>query len=75
MINILGTDSVPDSILAIPSVTLHWYGKSKRAGRKMGHINVSGGDRSELLYRLQQVAKQLPEADFTEVSDYINRLQ
>jgi 5-(carboxyamino)imidazole ribonucleotide synthase len=75
MINILGTDSVPDSILAIPSVTLHWYGKSKRAGRKMGHINVSGGDRSELLYRLQQVAKQLPEADFPEVSDYINRLQ
>ncbi len=75
MINILGTDSVPDSILAIPSVTLHWYGKSKRAGRKMGHINVSGGDRSELLYRLQQVVKQLPEADFPEVSDYINRLQ
>ena len=75
MINILGTDSVPDSILAIPSVTLHWYGKSKRAGRKMGHINVSGGDRNELLYRLQQVVKQLPEADFPEVSDYINRLQ
>jgi 5-(carboxyamino)imidazole ribonucleotide synthase len=75
MINILGTDGVPESILAIPSVTLHWYGKSKRAGRKMGHINVSGGDRSELLNRLQQVAKQLPEADFPEVSDYINRLQ
>lgn len=75
MINILGTDSVPDSILVIPSVTLHWYGKSKRAGRKMGHINVSGGDRSELLYRLQQVVKQLPEADFPEVSDYINQLQ
>jgi 5-(carboxyamino)imidazole ribonucleotide synthase len=54
---------------------MHWYGKSKRAGRKMGHINVSGSDRTELLYRLQQVAKLLPKADFPEVSDYINGLQ
>lgn len=75
MINVLGTDSVPDSILAIPSVSMHWYGKSKRAGRKMGHINVSGSDRLELLFRLQQVAKLLPKADFPEVSDYINGLQ
>jgi len=75
MINVLGTDNVPNSILAIPSVSMHWYGKSKRAGRKMGHINVSGSDRTELLYRLQQVAKQLPEDDFPEVTDYINGLQ
>lgn len=75
MINILGTDSVPDSILVIPSVSVHWYGKSKRAGRKMGHINVSGSDRNELISRLQQLVKQLPEADFPEVGDYINRLQ
>jgi 5-(carboxyamino)imidazole ribonucleotide synthase len=54
---------------------MHWYGKSKRAGRKMGHINVSGSDRTELLYRLQQIAKQLPAADFPEVTDYINGLQ
>ncbi|HCH69525.1 MAG TPA: 5-(carboxyamino)imidazole ribonucleotide synthase [Colwellia sp.] len=75
MINILGTDNIPKSILSIPSVTIHWYGKSKRVGRKMGHINVSGGDRNNLLYRLQQVVKQLPEIDFPEVSDYVNRLQ
>lgn len=75
MINILGTDNVPEGVLAIPSVTLHWYGKSKRPGRKMGHINVSGSDRGELLYRLQQVVKQLPEADFPEISEYINQLQ
>jgi len=75
MINVLGADSVPDSILAIPSATMHWYGKSKRAGRKMGHINVSGSDRKELLHRLQCLAEQLPEADFPEVSDYVNQLQ
>ncbi|MDP7593547.1 MAG: 5-(carboxyamino)imidazole ribonucleotide synthase [Litorilituus sp.] len=74
MINVVGTDSVPDSILSIPSVTMHWYGKTKRAGRKMGHINVSGSDKKELLYRLQQVAKQLPKIDFPEVSNYVNQL-
>jgi 5-(carboxyamino)imidazole ribonucleotide synthase len=73
MINILGTDSVPDSILAIPSVSMHWYGKSKRVGRKMGHINVSGSNRKELLSRLQLLAKQLPVVDFPEVSDYISQ--
>lgn len=74
MINVLGIDSVPNGILSIPSVTMHWYGKSKRPGRKMGHINVSGSDRDELLQRLKQVANQLPETDFPEVGDYINQL-
>ncbi|MCW8865456.1 MAG: 5-(carboxyamino)imidazole ribonucleotide synthase [Colwellia sp.] len=75
MINVLGTDSVPNSILSIPSVTMHWYGKSKRAGRKMGHINVSGSDRVELLQRLQQVVSLLPENDFPEVNDYVSQLK
>jgi len=74
MINVLGTDTVPDSILAVPSVTMHWYGKSKRPGRKMGHINVSGFDRSELLARLKAVAVLLSEEDFPEVLDYVNQL-
>ena len=42
MVNILGIDTLPESILAIPSLSLHWYGKTQRPGRKMGHINVSG---------------------------------
>jgi len=74
MINILGTDTVPNSILAIPSVTVHWYGKSKRAGRKMGHINVCGQDKNELFSRLKQLAQQLPAQDFPEVADYVNQL-
>lgn len=75
MVNVLGVDSVPNSILSIPSVTMHWYGKSKRAGRKMGHINVSGADRKELLSRLQHVSSLLPEKDFPEVGDYISQLK
>lgn len=75
MVNVLGVDSVPNSILSIPSVTMHWYGKSKRAGRKMGHINVSGADRKELFSRLQHVSSLLPEKDFPEVGDYISQLK
>ncbi len=71
MINILGTDQVSNDILAIPSVTIHWYGKTKRAGRKMGHINVSGRDKSELIARLTKLASILPVDDFPEVADYI----
>ena len=74
MINILGADSVPNSILDIPSVTIHWYGKTKRAGRKMGHINVCGQDRIELINRLTQLAEILPKEDFPDVGEYINSL-
>lgn len=71
MINVLGTDTVPTSVMAIPSASIHWYGKSKRPGRKMGHINVSGASNQALFTRLIELAKQLPEADFPEVLAYV----
>lgn len=71
MINILGTDTVPTSILALPSVGLHWYGKSQRPGRKMGHINISGANNTLLFERLTSLAEQLSETDFPEVLEYI----
>jgi 5-(carboxyamino)imidazole ribonucleotide synthase len=74
MVNILGTDTVPNSILDIPSVTIHWYGKSKRSGRKMGHINVCGKDRVELINRLTQLADLLPNDYFPDFSEYVNTL-
>ncbi len=74
MVNILGADKVPDDVLAIPSVSVHWYGKTKRAGRKMGHINVCGKNKPELLTRLTKLASILPECDFPEVAEYINQL-
>lgn len=39
MINILGEELLPTAILADPHCHIHWYGKEKRPGRKMGHIN------------------------------------
>lgn len=75
MINVLGTDNVPNDILAIPSVSMHWYGKTKRPGRKMGHINVSGQDKKQLIERLDQLANTLPSDEFPEVAEYIGQLK
>lgn len=74
MINVLGVDSVPNSILDIPSVTMHWYGKTKRVGRKMGHINVCGQSGIELISRLAQLAEILSKEDFPDIGEYINSL-
>ena len=74
MINILGTDTVPDALLAIAGLSIHWYGKTKRAGRKMGHINVSAADCETLISKLEQVASLLPETDFPGVKSYIQSL-
>jgi 5-(carboxyamino)imidazole ribonucleotide synthase len=73
MINIIGEDSVPDDILAVPSATIHWYNKSKRLGRKMGHINVSGKDEFQLAERLQRIATILPQQAFPELSDFAKK--
>lgn len=75
MINILGEDSVPNEILNVASTKLHWYGKSKRAGRKMGHINVSGKSEAQLASRLMLLANLLPEAAFDELKPYIAAYQ
>tara|TARA_R110000737_G_scaffold76864_3_gene107736 strand:- start:3426 stop:4580 length:1155 start_codon:yes stop_codon:yes gene_type:complete len=75
MINILGEDKVPNEILNVASATLHWYGKSKRAGRKMGHINVSGNTEKQLAARLMQLASILPKAAFDELKPYVTSYQ
>jgi len=71
MINILGEDTVANDILAIEGASVHWYGKTKRAGRKMGHINVSGNTPEQLQQRLVAVANLLPESAFSDIKLYI----
>ncbi|PKM18217.1 MAG: 5-(carboxyamino)imidazole ribonucleotide synthase [Gammaproteobacteria bacterium HGW-Gammaproteobacteria-15] len=74
MVNILGEDTVPEQILALPGLHLHWYGKSKRAGRKMGHINLSATDNAQLKQRFEQLIALLPEAAFPELAQMAERL-
>lgn len=72
MVNIIGEDSVVDEVLAIPSVTIHWYNKEKRIGRKMGHINVSGETELELAQRLLNLSALLPQSAFPDLSEFAN---
>ncbi len=74
MVNILGEDYVDPAVLALPSCHLHWYGKGKRAGRKMGHINLSGETMAELTERFLALSKLLPEQSFPEVADMAAKL-
>jgi 5-(carboxyamino)imidazole ribonucleotide synthase len=69
MVNILGEDYVDPAVLNIPSCHLHWYGKSKRLGRKMGHINVCGQDNAQLAERFLALAALLPTDKFLDVAD------
>ncbi|MGB0835656.1 MAG: 5-(carboxyamino)imidazole ribonucleotide synthase [Psychrobium sp.] len=71
MINILGEDTLPQVILGMDGVNVHWYGKEKRAGRKMGHINVSGKDQAQLNHRLLTIAQLLPNESFADIKSYI----
>jgi 5-(carboxyamino)imidazole ribonucleotide synthase len=64
MINILGEDTLPIGVLKERACHIHWYGKEKRPGRKMGHINVSASNYYELSEQLLILSEILDEASF-----------
>ena len=58
MVNLIGTLPPREALLSIPGVHLHDYGKTPRAGRKLGHCTVVAGSaagRERLLRRLLKV--------------------
>lgn len=62
-----GRQRIPawDSVLALPGVHLHLYGKVEaRAGRKMGHLTLTGSDAGEVLTRANEVASLLGLSGF-----------
>lgn len=73
MVNILGEDTVSNEVLSIPSLTMHWYEKEKRAGRKMGHINLSGNTELELAERLTQLSSLLCSKAFPDLADFASK--
>lgn len=75
MINILGEDTLPASVMAMDGCHIHWYGKEKRAGRKMGHINVCGDYSGELQRRLCALANVLDEKAFPAVHAFAQKWQ
>ncbi|MCF7373430.1 5-(carboxyamino)imidazole ribonucleotide synthase [Vibrio diabolicus] len=70
MVNILGEDTLPEALLAMDGCHIHWYGKEKREGRKMGHINVCGDYPGELHRRLCALADALDPMAFPAVHEF-----
>lgn len=64
MVNILGEDTLPEAVHSLSGCHVHWYGKDKRAGRKMGHINVTANDKAALKAQLVALSELLDEAAF-----------
>ncbi len=60
MINIIGEHPVAADVLAVPGAHLHLYGKTARAGRKLGHITLTAPTCAELDVHQQQIARILP---------------
>jgi 5-(carboxyamino)imidazole ribonucleotide synthase len=59
MFNLIGTTPDPAAVLAVPGAHLHLYGKSPRAGRKLGHLTLCGPD-VETLNRQLALLEQIP---------------
>jgi 5-(carboxyamino)imidazole ribonucleotide synthase len=62
MINVIGTIPDPATILDIPDVHLHLYGKSPRPGRKVGHITVRAPDMAILDSRISLLKRYMSSA-------------
>lgn len=75
MINIIGEDSIDNSVLAIPGVAIHWYNKGKRAGRKMGHINICGKNEHDLANKLSKISTILDPSTFEDLQAFAEMLQ
>ncbi|MEG9489264.1 5-(carboxyamino)imidazole ribonucleotide synthase [Mannheimia indoligenes] len=68
MVNLIGIEH-SNEWLALPFAQLHWYGKEVRAGRKVGHINLTHPDKKVLIDLLEQLRPNLTE-DFNSGLDW-----
>lgn len=75
MVNIIGCGSFSRDVLSIPGCHLYWYGKTVREKRKMGHINVTAADYTELASKLATLASYLPKEHFPELGAEADRLK
>ncbi|NJP05315.1 MAG: 5-(carboxyamino)imidazole ribonucleotide synthase [Chloroflexaceae bacterium] len=55
MLNCIGTMPDRSAILAVPGSHVHDYGKSARAGRKLGHVTVRGDDRTAVANAVESI--------------------
>jgi 5-(carboxyamino)imidazole ribonucleotide synthase len=59
MLNVIGGDPDVGGLLGLPGVHVHMYGKTPRAGRKLGHVTVCGADAAGVEALARRVAAAL----------------
>ena len=64
MLNLIGDAPDSSEVLAIRDAHLHLYGKSPRAGRKLGHITLRAGSSEQLASRLAELPGFFHRAEF-----------
>ncbi|MFT5838166.1 MAG: 5-(carboxyamino)imidazole ribonucleotide synthase [Flavobacteriales bacterium] len=74
MINIIGCKAFARDMLSISGCHLHWYGKTPREKRKMGHFNLCAEDYAELGKTMQALAEYVPIEHFPMLKDEAARL-
>ncbi|MDU0352946.1 5-(carboxyamino)imidazole ribonucleotide synthase [Paraglaciecola aquimarina] len=74
MINIIGCKDFDRDMLSIPGCHLHWYGKTARAKRKMGHFNLCADNYKELAKVIGALSEYLPAEYFPMLKDEAIRL-
>lgn len=60
MVNIIGQHPKSEDVLALEGAHLHFYNKTEREGRKIGHITLMPNDTAELTELCRQLAVILP---------------
>jgi 5-(carboxyamino)imidazole ribonucleotide synthase len=74
MINIIGCKDFARDMLSIPGCHLHWYGKTPREKRKMGHFNLCAENYAQLGKTMDALAGYLPLEHFPMLKDEAARL-
>lgn len=75
MLNVIAFDKPDKRLLATPEVNLHWYDKGYRPKRKMGHINLSAANYTELGQRIDSLRAYLPHSAFPCLAATAKKLQ
>lgn len=75
MVNVIGCSSFSRDLLSIDGSHLHWYGKSVREKRKMGHINVTTNSYESLGEKLMALSQYLPLEYFPKLVGEATRLK
>lgn len=71
MVNLIGVEFDPSWLKR--SGVVHWYGKSVRPGRKVGHVNLTAGTFEALAEQIQQWLDVLPEGANAILDNEINQ--